>query len=391
MDRSLGKFVNFGILGFLYWAFFASFIGFITTYFKNCGMSNSMLSLVVAAYMFCAFLGAFFWGGLADKRQSNKKVFIPELSILTVLCIAEFFLVKVNIWFAAILHPLIGFMAPPLGTNLDAWMLRAFDYDAGNFGRARSLGSVGYAVSMLLLGQVYNLIGFHMIPFMTGILAVLIIVLALRTEEKPYAAVKKEAPKGNTKDLLKIRPYVILIIILFLTGVSTSPVNSLKIVILESVGGDVSILGSDSFIGVMVQAVFIFISGSLRRLPSKLRMLSVAVFATLMLVCVWLAANPAMIIIGTVMMNISYGLLLPTMREITEKNVPAELKNTAHSLTDAVFGSFAGVFALLYSGVLMDAFGAQFVAFLGVLIMIVPLLLCLIDLFRKPAADQKPQ
>ena len=141
----------------------------------------------------------------------------------------------------------------------------------------------------------------------------------------------------------------------------------------------------------MVQAVFIFISGSLRRLPSKLRMLSVTVFATLMLVCVWLAANPAMIIIGTVMMNISYGLLLPTMREITEKNVPAELKNTAHSLTDAMFGSFAGVFALLYSGVLMDAFGAQFVAFLGVLIMIVPLLLCLIDLFRKPVADQKPQ
>ena len=388
MDNTLSKFVKFGALDFLYWSFFASFLGFVTTYFLSCGMSSSMLSLVVAAYMFFAFLGAFFWGGMADKKRSNRKVFIPELVILTVLCLAEFFLVKVNIWFAAVLHPLVGFMAPPLGTNLDAWMLRAFNYDAGHFGRARALGSVGYAVSMLLLGQVYNLIGFHMIPFVTGTLFVIIVIMATITEEKPYEAVKREAPKGNTKDLLKIRPYVILIIILFLTGVSTAPINNLKIVILESVGGDVSILGVDSFIGVMVQAVFIFISGSLRRMPSKVRMFLVTLFATSMLVFVWQALNPAMIIIGTVMMNVSYGLLLPTMREITEKNVPAPLKNTAHSLTDAMFGSFAGVFALLYSGALMDAFGAKFVAFLGVLIMIVPVLFSAIDLFRKPAAEK---
>lgn len=384
MDNNMSRFLKFGILDFLYWAFFASFIGFITTYFLANGMSSSMLSLVMAAYMFCAFLGAFFWGGQCDKRQSNKKVFIPELTIMTVLCIAEFFLVKVNIWFAAILHPLVGFMAPPLSTNLDAWMLRSFDYEAGAFGRARSLGSVGYAVSMLLLGQVYNLLGFGMLPFVTGSLFVIIIIMAVMAEEKPYEAVKKEKSGGNMKDLLKIRPYVFLIITLFLTGISISPINSLKIVILESVGGDVSILGVDSFIGVMIQAVFIFVSGSLRRLPAKVRMLMMAVFSMLMLLCTWLAANPFMIIIGTVMMNISYGLLLPTMREITEKNVPAVMKNTAHSLTDAMFGSFAGVFALLYSGALMDAFGAKSVAFLGVLIMFVPLCLCIFDLVRRP-------
>ena len=123
-------------------------------------------------------------------------------------------------------------------------------------------------------------------------------------------------------------------------------------------------------------------------MPSKVRMFLVTLFATAMLIFVWQALNPAMIIIGTVMMNVAYGLLLPTMREITEKNVPGPLKNTAHSLTDAMFGSFAGVFALLYSGALMDAFGAKFVAFLGVLIMIVPVLISAVDLFRKPAAEK---
>ena len=383
MENSFGKFLKFGMLDFLYWAYFASFIGFVTTYFLSSGMNSSMLSLVIAAYMLFAFFGAFFWGGMSDRRQSNKKVFIPELIIMTVLCIAEFYLVKISIWFAVVIHPLVGFMAPPLGTNLDAWMLRSFNHDAGAFGRSRALGSVGYAVSMLVLGQIYNQIGFQLIPFVTGTLFAVILVLAALTEEKPYQVMKRRESSGNIRDLLKIRPYVFLVITLFLTGLSSAPVNNLKIVILESVGGDVSVLGVDSFIGVMVQAVFIFISGSLRRMPAKLRMLLVTVFATLMLLFVWLAVNPFMVIIGTVMMNVSYGLQLPTMREITEKNVPENLKNTAHSLTDAMFGSFAGVFALLYSGILMDAFGAKFVAFLGVLIMIIPLLMCTFDLFRK--------
>lgn len=382
MANDFMKFLRFGLLDFLYWAYFASFLGFVTTYFLNCGMSSSMLSLVMAAYMFCAFLGAFFWGGLSDKRRSNKKVFIPEIVILTGLCMAEFLLVRISIWFAVFMHPLIGFMAPPLGTNLDAWMLRSFDHDAGAFGRARALGSAGYAVTMLLCGQFYNKMGFGMIPIVTLSLFALILLLTSITEEKPYQVITRTREKTNIKDLLAIRPYLFLLITIFLTGVSVSPVNNLKIVVLESVGGDVSILGIDSFIGVMLQALFIFISGSLRRIPAKIRMLLMTLTAMAMLILVWQASSPAMVIAGTVMANISYGFLLPTMRQITEKNVPENQKNTAHSLTDAMFGSFAGVIAMLYSGTLMDHFGAQFVAFLGVLIMIVPVAMCTIDLLR---------
>ncbi|MBR4164002.1 MAG: MFS transporter [Solobacterium sp.] len=383
MEHDLKKVLGFSALDFLYWAYFGAFLGFVSTYFLSCGMSSSMLSLVMAAYMFMAFLGAFFWGGLSDKKQSNKKVFIPELIALTVLCIAEFFLVKVNIFFAAIMHPLIGFMAPPLGTNLDSWMLRSFHRDAAQFGRARALGSAGYAIMMLIGGQIYNRIGFSLIPVVTLTLFTIILILAGIMQEEPYEQITAKREKVNTKDLLKIKPYVFLIVTIFLTGIAIAPINSLKIVIIESVGGDVSILGLDSFIGVMVQAVFIFISGNLKRIPSKTRMLAATVLCMVMLVLTWQAVAPSMIIAGTVMMNISYGVLLPTMRETTEKNVPSTLKNRAHSLTDAMFGSFAGVIALLYSGTLMDMFGAKFIAFLGMLIMIVPIGLCLMDLLKK--------
>jgi len=188
---------------------------------------------------------------------------------------------------------------------------------------------------------------------------------------------------SNPKELLKVKPYMFLLVILFFTGLSISPVNNLKIVLLQSVGGDVSVLGLDSFLGVAVQAVFIFISGSLRRIPSRVRLFSMSFLVFLTMFCIIIASNPWMIIAGTVLNNVSYGLMLPTMREITEETVTGSLKNTAHAMTDAMYGSFSGVIALLYSGFLMDAYGAKSVAMLGAGIMCIPVLLSFVSMMKK--------
>ena len=95
------------------------------------------------------------------------------------------------------------------------------------------------------------------------------------------------------------------------------------------------------------------------------------------------AADPLFIIVGTLFTNASYGIMLPTMREITEDTVPDELKNTARSLTDAVFGNFAGILALLYSGWMMDSFGAKSVAWLGLCVMVIPVVMSLMKMRKK--------
>lgn len=224
-------------------------------------------------------------------------------------------------------------------------------------------------------------------PFAFGISAALVLIMALITKEEPYevrATATKE--KNSPAELFKIKPYMFLVVILFTTGIAVSPINNLKTVIISSVGGDVSILGLDSFIGVMVQAVFIFISGNLRVIPSSLRLVMMSVCELITMILIFTAAGPAMVILGTVFNNVSYGLMLPTMREITEKSVSGSLKNTAHSLSDAMYGSFAGIIALLYSGVMMDSLGARSVALLGAGIMLIPVALSAYNYLKKRGA-----
>ncbi|MCR4950881.1 MAG: MFS transporter [Solobacterium sp.] len=377
-------FFGFAFLDFLFWAYFAAFIGYISTYMLACGMKSSVLSIVLAVYMACCFAGAFFWGGQCDKRRTNKKVFLFEFTTAVILALIVYFMADKNIWVSAVIYPVFGFFAAPLGSNLDSWMLRSFDRSASVYGRARAIGSLGYAVVMLVCGQLINRIGYIVIPISSIIVACGVITLAVFMKEKEYSAVQASAEKVRTADLLKIRPYIFMIAVVFLTGLAAAPINNLKIIILQSVGGDVSLLGVDAFIGVCVQAVFLFISGSLRRIPRYFRLLLSTTCCLAMLALTNFAVAPFMIIIGTVANNVSYGILIPTMREITESSVTGALKNRAHSLSDAMFGSFAGVIALTYSGFLMDTFGPRSAAFLGMCIMAVPIAMTLFAML-KPA------
>lgn len=375
-------FLKFSIMDALYWAFYASFVGFISTYLLDCGMSNSVLSIMLACFMLASFIGAFFWGSVCDRAKTNKNVFIPEFIASIVISLLIFFFANKNIWVSTILYPVFGFLSSSLGSNLDSWMLRTFHKDAGTYGRARSIGSMGYAVTALFMGMLIKKFSFVMMPAGVLFFSLLVLIIAMSIKEMPFEnVIAHDASSTSPLELFKPGPFLFMIVTVFFTGLAIAPINNLKIVILQSVGGDVGILGLDSFLGVMVQAFFIFISGSLKKIPVNLRLFLMAFTVLITMILVGTAINSWMIILGTIFANMSYGIMLPTQREIVETNVPASLKNTAHSLSDATFGSFSGILALMYSGFVMDTFGAKSVAFLGCAIMAIPVLLTLFKMF----------
>ncbi len=375
--------VQFSILDGLYWAFFAAYAGYITAHFLNCGLSSAALSLALAVFMAFSFAGSFFWGSVCDRKKTNRKVFLGEFTAALIAGLLIYQLAYFNVMIAAFLYPLFGFLVSPLGSNLDAWMLRSFHHDGAVYGKARSIGSAGYAVAMLICGQIIARAGYKMLPLMTLVFAIPVLLLAGVIRETPYENHLAAGEKADMKQLFKVGPYILLLVILFLTGLAMAPINNLKIVLIQSTGGDVSILGIDQFLGVMVQAAAIFFSGNLRTIKPKLRLFLMSVLVLATMFCTALAWSPLLIIAGTMLSNLSYGIMLPTQREITEDYVPSALITTAHSLADAMFGSFSGVIALLYSGFVMDTFGAKSVAVLGGVIMIVPILIALIALLKR--------
>lgn len=383
-------FLRYGMMDGLFYAWCASFTGFITSYFLACGLSASKLSTMLAVYMITCFAGALFWGGVCDKLKTNRKVFISSFTAVILIAGIITVITPHNVNLAIVLYPVMGFMLSSLGSNLDAWMLRSFHKDGTLYGKARAIGSLGYSVTALAAGMIINTFGYSMIQPLQIVTGVLTLLMAFFLKELPFEeTAQKKTAKGSPKLLLRSPLYVILIVLLFLGGLAVSPVNNMKTVFIQNVGGNVSMLGLDSFIGVTLQAVLIFVSGRFTRIPVKVRLLimSSALLADMLLI--YFAVSPFMIILGSIFWNISFSVMLPTQREIVEKHIDPSVINIAHNVADAAYNNFSAIIALSYSGILIDQFGVRMIAFAGILIMLVAVAIETVMLLKKENSKNK--
>ena len=182
-------FLRYGMMDGLFYAWCASFTGFITSYFLACGLSASKLSTMLAVYMITCFAGALFWGGVCDKLKTNRKVFIASFAAVILIAGIITVITPLNVNLAIALYPVMGFLLSSLGSNLDAWMLRNFHKDGTLYGKARAIGSLGYSLTALAAGMIINTFGYSMIQPLQIITGVLTLIMAFFLKELPFGEI----------------------------------------------------------------------------------------------------------------------------------------------------------------------------------------------------------
>jgi len=351
-------YVGFAVLEIAFWGFHASFMGFVSAYLLNQGMSNAFLSILISLYLLTAFLGSFVWGILSDRYNTNKKVLMLEVLGSAIFMYALYFNGG-NTAIIAFVYPIMGFLVQPLASNIDSWLISSCKGDAQIYGKIRSMPSFAYAFISMILGQIIADHGYYVMLVGGTLFLGIAVVAAMFLPDKieVEASEGEKISKKSIQSLLSVRSYRKLILILFLIGVSIAPLNNLKVVLLNNVGGKVSDIGVDSFFGAMPQVPFIALAGKIQKLSLRFRYGLMTCLPLCAFFSVFFANGTYMIFFATFLLNIGYGILLPTMREVTEKNVPHRLRNLGHNLSEAVYNSFAGMISLMYSGIVIDYMG----------------------------------
>ena len=355
-------FIRFCVLQAAYWSFYAAFPGYISAFALSQGISTSLLGVILAANMLCALSGSLIWGRWVDKNKAGRKFYLLGNGVALLLGLFLYLFGESPI-ILLITYSLFGFMTGPIPTTLDAWVIATFPGRTDAAARSRAFGTLGFAVVMLLMGQLIVRFGYEAMPvaavlFMAVNLAVAPFQPKNREDGEGNAVGQREVCSGESpRQLLASRRYMLMAAAVFFTGMAIAPINTMKLVLLENVGGDVSVLGWDSFIGCMIQIPFLMLAGKIRHVRSEKRLLMGAGFAMLYTLFVIQAGNPLVVIIGTICNNISFGILFPTMREMTEESVSSGLRNTAHGVIDVAYGSLAGMLATAWSGVMLERSG----------------------------------
>ncbi len=367
----------FCALQITYWGIYASFMAYFSAFMLANGTPATLVSLILSLYLMAAFMGSFFWGMLSDKLRTNRKTFLMQivLCLISGLLIYRFHHITVLV---AILYPLLGFATVPVASNLDSWIIKTFPADSNYYGISRAVSAIGYGILALLVGQLVSRVGYQVLPVGLTIFTVLSLVIAFIQPDSPQDDSLSSSAGFSKEDmghLVKNRSYMTLIIILFFIGITVVPVSNMKIVLYESVGGDIRWVGYDSFIGCMIQFPFFMLAGRLKKLNPSLRLVIASLGPALLLVFYYLANIPHLIIAGSVFYFAGYSILLPAYREIGASSVEPRLMTTAQSLLDAVFASLAGMTGLLYSGYVMDTYGVKTLVLIGMFIYLIPLTL----------------
>lgn len=383
MKNEKATLVKFNALQVSYWWSFASMPAYIGAYLLARGMTNTQLSLLLAVYMLFAFLGQFFWGSACDRLETNKKIFILGNLIALGLNLFIYFFAG-NLPAVFIAYPLLGFTLVPLPSNLDTWLLKCFAHRSDVYGPSRGWASMGFALFMLFYGSLINRVGYWVMPLFVTALTLTTVAIASMQPDAP----KPEGPRVSIKiadigKLTKIKPYMFLVVFLLFTGLASAPINNMKIAVLKNVGGNVSHQGYDFFFMCTFQLPFFFLAGRIRRIPLKARLVLTALLPTVMIGFNLLATSPATVIMGSVFGAVSFGILLPTTREIVGEQVDVRLRTTANSVTDAVYQSLSGMLSLLYVGAVMDNFGMRTVFLICMSIQVIPIALALGSLLRR--------
>ena len=114
--------IGFSLLEISYWSFHASFIGFISAFLLENGISNTTLSLLIAGYFLCTVIGSFVWGALCDYLHTNKKVLLITLGCSAILMYLIYFFSS-DVVLLFVLYPLLGFTSLPSSSNIAVSLL----------------------------------------------------------------------------------------------------------------------------------------------------------------------------------------------------------------------------------------------------------------------------
>ena len=368
-------FALFCLLESAFWGYHACFLGYASAYIISRGASSTVMSLLLSGFLLSAFVGSMVFGRICDQKQTNKRVLIPCMVVCYVLMLAIYFFAE-HVPVLALCYPLMGLFFQSQGANVDAWVLSSCNHDQRIFGKIRSTPSLFYALISVSMGALISRFGYFMMLLGASVfMALTIISAALLRDAHAVAMPRKRMEAADIRRLFASGYYRRLMALLMLVGLAIAPINNLKIVVLENVGGNVSHIGVDCFVSAITQVPFIAMAGAITAITLRKRFVAMAVLPMTMILLVRFAVSPAMVFAGSFFYNVGFGVLLVTMREVTETYVDKDLRNLGHNLSDAVFNSFSGVISLMYAGVVADRFGVSAMLTLCVAIAVIPVLL----------------
>lgn len=369
-----------GSLNYLFTFLAAGAYGpFVNVYFTELGLTGEQVGWLSILQPVMMMLLSTAIASLADR--THRRVQFAQVALLGTA--ATIFLLRIPTTFTGIAYLMFFYaiFSGPIFSLNDSLISRMAQRHNLNFGGMRLWGSLGFAVSAVAFGALWQSVGFKPMFLITPLFYLPLIWITGKLEEGPVIAQEKRTPISL---LFRNSGTMLLLLATFLSGISNSLFMIFGGIYARSLGGGNLLIGIMIAFACIAELPAMFFSN---RISNRLRktntvLLSYALMAAAYLGYV-LMTNADFLPVFSFIKGLGYGLWFTVSIRLLIERTPEEWAATAQSLlTICWFGlsplvagplggwihdtiSPAAVFGLGIVALILAAIVLRFASFLG--------------------------
>jgi PPP family 3-phenylpropionic acid transporter len=340
---------------FVYFASLGVLIPYWGLYLKNLGYSSLMIGALVAILPATKLIAPYIWGWLADVTRRSMLI-IRIASVLALLSFALVF-VRTELWWLALAMLLFSFFWNATLPQFEAMTLNHLGDAVHRYSHIRLWGSLGFIVSVVVLGDALQTWSVALIPWTILLLFAAIAVFSFIVPEK------LNAPHSDHKPIWHVikQPQVLaFFIVCFLMLCSHGPYYTFYTIYLEDHGYSSRMIGLLWAVGVLAEVVMFLLMHRLLPRYGARKLLVVTLLLTFLrwLTIGFYVDSLALLFIAQLGHAFSFGVFHSVGISLVHQFFTGSHQGRGQALYSSVsYGAGVAVGSLV-SGVFWDDFGA---------------------------------
>jgi len=324
-----------------YFASLGALLPFWGLYLQERGFSPADIGELMAVIMITKLIAPNIWGLIADRTGLRMPV-VRIASLLSILCFIGVFYAE-GFWGLALVMMCFSFFWNASLPQLEAVTMSHLQERIQHYSRIRLWGSVGFILTVTLLGYLLDEQGVRVVPQMVLVLYVGIFLVSLLVPEKGAAMTVQR--QGSIMQVLRRSDVIAFLLVTFLMQASHSAYYAFYSIYMEGFGYASSTIGELWALGVIAEVLIFLV---MHRLLQHWGARRVLIASLAIAVVRW-------ILVGTAPENLPLVLLSQMMHAATFGTFHAAAIHLVHHY---FVGRHQGRGQALYSSVSFGAGGA---------------------------------
>ncbi|MBP1970440.1 PPP family 3-phenylpropionic acid transporter [Virgibacillus natechei] len=329
-------------------------LSFLPLYLQYQGLNGTEIGWVLAVGPLASIFAQPFFGYLSDKYKTVKWVLL--ICIIGLLIGSTLFFQMNTLISIISMGAVFYFFTTPIGALGDSLAQRRADDLKVPFGSIRTWGSIGFATSALIVGEVLANIGiqYMIIPYLFFGTMALLVVFRLKD-------VKVDSEPVQLKDvgqIIKNKPFLIFLVLILFITIGHRANDSFIGLYIEQLGGSEGLVGVAWFVGVATEAaMFAFAGFWFKKYHPLIFIITAGILYSMRWFMFAAVEEPVYIIALQFLHGLTFGVFYIAAFSYVTRLIPSLLQSTGHLVFFATFFGVSGIVGSLMGGAIFDSFG----------------------------------